>query len=35
MNKREYLGLSILELSKISKYGFWYDYVTPKYGEKA
>ena len=34
MNKLVYLGLSILELSKISMYGFWYDYVKPKYGEK-
>ena len=35
MNKRVYLGLSILELSKILMYEFWYDYVKPKYGEKA
>ena len=26
--------LSILELSKILMYEFWYDYVKPKYGEK-
>ena len=26
MNKRVYLGLSILELSKILMYKFWYDY---------
>ena len=24
----------MLELSKISMYEFWYDYVKPKYGEK-
>ena len=35
MNKPVRLGLSILELSKISMYEFWYDYVKPKYGEKA
>ena len=34
MNKLFYLGLSILELSKILKYEFWYDYVKPKYDEK-
>ena len=32
MNKPVYLGLSILELSKILMYEFWYDYVKPKYG---
>ena len=35
MNKLVYLGLSILELSKISMHDFLYDYVKPKYGEKA
>ena len=35
MNKPVYLGLSILELSKILIYEFWYDYVKPKYGGKA
>ena len=35
MNKPVSLGLSILELSKILMYGFWYNYVKPKYGEKA
>ena len=34
MNKPVCLGLSILELSKILMYEFWYDYVNPKYGEK-
>ena len=29
-----YLGLSILELSKILMYKFQHDYVKPKYGEK-
>ena len=35
MNKPVYLGISILELSKILMYEFWYDYVKPKYSEKA
>ena len=35
MNKPVYLGLSILELSKIVRYEFWYDYVKSKYGERA
>ena len=35
MNKPVYLGLSILDLSKIVMYGFWYDYIKPKYGENA
>ena len=35
MNKPVYLGLSMLELSTILMYEFWYDYVKPKYGEKA
>ena len=35
MNKPVYLGLLILELSKILMYEFWYDYVKSKYGEKA
>ena len=33
--KPVYLGLSILELSKILIYGFWYYYVKPRYDEKA
>ena len=32
-NKPIYLGLSILEISKILMYEFWYDYVKPKYGD--
>ena len=35
MNKPVHLGLSILELSKILMYEVWYDYVKPKYNEKA
>ena len=30
-NKPIYLGLSILEISKIFMYEFWYDYMKPKY----
>ena len=30
MNKPVYLGLSILELSKVLMYEFWYDYVCIK-----
>ena len=30
MNKPIYLGLSILEISKILMYEFWYDYMKPK-----
>ena len=29
MNKPVYLGLSILELTKILMYEFWYDYLKP------
>ena len=31
MNKPIYLGLSILEISKLLMYEFWYDYMKPKY----
>ena len=34
MNKRIYLGLSILEISKTLMYEFWYDYMKPKYNDK-
>ena len=33
MNKPIYLGLSILEISKILTYEFWYDYMEPKYDD--
>ena len=33
MNKPIYLGLSILEFSKILMYEFWYDYMKPKYND--
>ena len=34
MNRPVYLGLLILELSKILMHEFWYDHVKRKYGEK-
>ena len=34
MNKPICLGLSIVEISKILIYEFWYDYMKPKYGNK-
>ena len=34
MNKPIYLGLSILDISKILIYEFWYDYMKPKYGNR-
>ena len=34
MNKPVFLEFSILELSKILMYEFWYNYVKPKYGGK-
>ena len=33
-NKPVYEALSILELSLILMYEFWYDYVKPNYDEK-
>ena len=35
MNKPVYLGMSILDISKTLMYEFWYDYVKPKYQDKA
>ena len=34
MNKPIYLGLSILDISKILMYEFWYDYMESKYGNR-
>ena len=34
MNKPIYLGSSILDISKITMYEFWYDYVKIKYQDK-
>ena len=35
MNKSIYLAQAILDISKILMYEFWYDYIKPKYGDKA
>ena len=35
MNELVYLVLSIIELSEIVIHKFWYDYVKPKYRQKA
>ena len=35
MIKRIYLGMSILDISKTLMYEFWYDYIKPKYGDRA
>ena len=35
INKPVYLGMSILDISKTVMYKFWYDYIKPKYEDKA
>ena len=35
MTKPLYLGMPILDISKILMYEFWYDYINPKYGDRA
>ena len=35
MNKLIYLGMSILDISKTLMCEFWYDYIKPKYGDRA
>ena len=35
INKPVFLGLSILQVSKVVMYEFWYNYLKPKYGEKS
>ena len=35
INKPIYLGMIILDLSKISMFNFWYDYIKVKYAENA
>ena len=35
MVKSVYLDMSILDISKTLTYEFWYDYIKPKYGDRA
>ena len=35
MNKPVFIGMSILDINKILMYEFWYDYLRPKYKDKA
>ena len=35
MNKLVYLGMPILDISKTLMYQFWYNYIKPKYQDKA
>ena len=35
MIKPVYLAMSILDISKTLMYEFWYDYIKPKYGDRA
>ena len=35
MNKLVYIGMSILDISKTLMCEFWYDYIKPKYQDKA
>ena len=35
MNKPIYFGMSVLDISKKKTYEFWYDYIKPKYQDKA
>ena len=34
MNKPMYVGMAILDISKIAMYEYWYDYMKPKYENK-
>ena len=35
MNKPAYLVMSILDITKALMYNFWYDYIKPKYEDRA
>ena len=34
MTKPLYLGMTLLDISKTLMYEFWYDYISPKYGDR-
>ena len=34
MSEPLYVGMSILDISKILVFEFWYDYISPKYGDR-
>ena len=35
MNKPVYVAMSILDINKTLMYEFWYDYIKPKYRDRA
>ena len=35
MTKTIFIGMSTLDISKILMYELWYDYIEPKYGDRA
>ena len=35
MNKSLYSGMSILDISKTLMYEFWFEYINPKYEDRA
>ncbi len=35
LDKPIYVGWAILELAKLEMYKFWYDFIKPKFGDKA
>ena len=35
MNKPAYLGISILDIRKPLMYEYWYDFIKPKYRDRA
>ena len=35
MNNPAYLGMSILDISKMLMHKFWYDYIKPKYEDRS
>ena len=35
INKPKYLGMSMLDISKTLMYELWYEYIKPKYQDRA